>query len=317
MTAMVEPRGLPLGNDNNNLDCQTHTTEATETQEGLWWLANPATPPPPPDELIQTARNWARNTNLPVFPCKADKKPATPHGFKDASRDPATIARMFKIPGSELIGIPTGAVSGLSVLDIDVKHQAATAWLKAAEPRLPDTRTYATRSGGLHIWFTHADGIKNSESKIARGVDTRGDGGYVILWFAAGHECYDHSPPAPWPDWLRDALLRKPEPIPAPPMRQGYRPRYTGKGAPERMISRAVARVASASEGHRHPSLRAAACTIGGLLDRVDLSREEASRMLLDAARDAGAVDMENAARTIAWGLTRGAQSPLPVGGAR
>ena len=30
-------------------------------------------------DLIQTARNIARNCNLPVFAVKADKKPATPH----------------------------------------------------------------------------------------------------------------------------------------------------------------------------------------------------------------------------------------------
>jgi hypothetical protein len=285
------------------------------------WLTLPPAEAPPPAigqvEMGRLARNWAKNTNLPVFACQSDKKPATPHGFKDASRDPGIIARMFTIRSAALIGIPTGAVSGLSVLDIDVKHQAAAAWLKAAEPRLPATLTYATRSGGVHIWFHHADGIKNTESKLARGVDTRGDGGYILLWFAAGYECYDPSLPAPWPDWLRDALLRKPEPVRVLPARQGYRPRYASTGAPERMISRAVARVASAADGHRHPTLRAAACTIGGLLDRVDLSRGEAARMLLDAARDGGAVDLGNASRTIEWGLTRGAQSPLTVGGAR
>lgn len=275
-------------------------------------------PPAPPDELVQIARNLARNCNLPVFPCKAEnKRPTTPHGFKDASRDPAIITRLFRHPDAALIGIPTGAVSGVSVLDIDVKHEAATAWLKAAEPRLPPTRTYGTRSGGAHLWYRHADGVRNSESQIARGVDTRGDGGYIIFWFAAGFECFDHSLPAPWPEWLRELLLRKPEPIPPPPARQGYRPRYTGTGAPERMISCAVARVASAAQGHLHNTLRAAACTIGGVLDQANLSRGEAARMLLDAARDAGAADLGNASRTIDWGLDRGAASPLKLEGAR
>lgn len=283
------------------------------------------TPPAPPDELIQTARNLARNCNLPVFPCKAEnKRPATPHGFKDASRDPAIITRLFRHPEAALIGIPTGAVSGVSVLDIDVKHPAATAWLKAAEPRLPATRTYGTRSAGLHLWFQHADGVKNSESKIARGVDTRGDGGYVVFWFAAGFECFDPSLPAPWPTWLLELLLRKPEPAPAPAPapRVAYKPRKQGEqitpGQIARdMVSRAVWRVSTATQGHRHPTLRAASCTVGGLLVTAGLSQSEAERMLFDAVRDAGAEDHDIAKDTIAWGLKRGAASPLTVGGAR
>lgn len=30
-----------------------------------------------------------------VFPCRQDKSPATKHGFKDASSDPAVIRKMF------------------------------------------------------------------------------------------------------------------------------------------------------------------------------------------------------------------------------
>lgn len=268
-------------------------------------------------EIVTLSQNLARNCNLPVFPCRADKRPATPHGFKDATRDPAIIARLFRTSEAAVIGIPTGAVSGLSVLDVDVKHPSATAWLRAAEPRLPRTRTYATRSGGVHIWFHHADGVKNTESAIARGIDTRGDGGYIIFWFGAGCECFDPSLPAPWPKWLLELLLRKREPVRASTMRQGDRARYIGTGAPERMVSRALARVAGAAEGHRHATLRAAACTIGGLLDQAHLSPNEAGRMLLTAARDAGAVDLGNASRTIDWGLRRGATSPLTEGRAR
>ncbi len=77
----------------------------------------PELPTIPHDELIQTAQNLARNCGLPVFPCRAEnKRPATPHGFKDASRDPTIIARLFRHPDAALIGIPTGEASGLSVL---------------------------------------------------------------------------------------------------------------------------------------------------------------------------------------------------------
>lgn len=273
------------------------------------------TPEIPHDDLIQTARNLARNKGWPVFPCRPDKRPACPHGFKDATRDPAEISRLFRVDGAALIGIPTGAASGLDVLDIDIKHDAARAWLAMAEVMLPPTRTYRTMSGGAHLYFRHADGVANTQSKLARGIDSRGTGGYIIYWFAAGFECLDHTPPAPWPAWLLGALLRPPEPAPLPAPGR----RYTGKGArPQAMVSRALDRVAGAAEGHRHDALRAAARTIGGLLDAVDLSRDHAAGLLLDAVIRAGgrAVDQRNAAATIRYGLDQGARAPLAVGGA-
>ena len=265
------------------------------------------------NELGQIAQNIARNTGWAVFPCNEEKNPATPHGFLDASTDPIAIARMFKNRNAALIAIATGAASGVGGLDIDAKHDAALAWLAAAEPKLPPTRTYRTRSGGVHLLFRHKHGVNSTQSKLARGVDTRGDGGYLILWFAAGFECLDQTPPAPWPEWLLAALFRPADPLPVPTLGR----RYKGKGArPEAMVSRALARVEAAAEGHRHETLRSAALTIGGLLAVVDLSRDAAAGFLLEAVLRAGGerIDQRNAISTIRWGLERGAASPLTQG---
>jgi hypothetical protein len=103
------------------------------------------------NELAQIASNLARNAGWPVFPVRNDKRPATRHGFKDATTDPAEIARLFALPGAALIGVPTGKMSGADVLDVDVKHDAARAWLLAVETSIPSTRSYRTRSGGVHL----------------------------------------------------------------------------------------------------------------------------------------------------------------------
>ncbi|WP_371877380.1 bifunctional DNA primase/polymerase [Desulfomicrobium sp. ZS1] len=53
----------------------------------------------------------------PVFPVNIKKAPLTPNGFKDATTDPDTIKEMFSRPGVAGIGLPTGPVSGLLVVD--------------------------------------------------------------------------------------------------------------------------------------------------------------------------------------------------------
>lgn len=134
----------------------------------------------------------------PVFPCSGTTKcPACPHGFKDASTDLETIERLWRDHPGNLIGVPTGSVTGIDALDIDSKHQAARDWWRNNRHRVPSTRVYRTRSGGFHLLFEHHDLVRCSASKIARGVDTRAAGGYVIWWPAAGLRVVSDAPPAP------------------------------------------------------------------------------------------------------------------------
>jgi hypothetical protein len=147
-------------------------------------------------DVAHVAMNLARTCGYHVFPILENKAPATPNGFKNASRDPAEIAEMWRRWPGGLVGLATGGISGIDVLDVDSKHPIALKWWEAASKRIPPTRTYRTRSGGHHCYFQHAAGIGNTQGKLARGVDSRGDGGYAICWFAAGYECLDHTAPA-------------------------------------------------------------------------------------------------------------------------
>ncbi len=251
-----------------------------------------------------------------VFACRSDKKPATPHGFKDATRDPAAISLMWHRSGGPLVGIPTGMVNDVDILDVDPRHGGDT-WFKANAARLPETRQHSTRSGGRHVLFRHLDGIRNSESKIAPGIDVRGEGGYIIWWPGFGGDVIDPAAAAEWPTWLAEMLLPKPSlprsaPLPAPLPAAGA----TGAA---RMLARIFYRLETASEGARHRQLRAASCTLGGLLDQLQISEDAAARSLLESVQRAGgnAVDLKNASATIAWGLARGRLSPLQIGGAR
>ena len=61
------------------------------------------------DEYVHLAQNLARNCGYPVFPCREeDKRPACPHGFKDATKVSGAIAELWRQWPGELIGIATG-----------------------------------------------------------------------------------------------------------------------------------------------------------------------------------------------------------------
>lgn len=250
---------------------------------------------------------------LPVFACAADKKPAWSkaeggNGFHDASTDADDVHRLFSHRRAALIGVPTGEASGIDVLDIDPRHGGERWWL-ANRHRVPQTRMHRTRSRGLHVLFHSAAPVRNTESKVAPGVDTRGQGGYMIWWPA--HDCgVADAPLATWPDWLLHKLASKPKPPPATPYAG---PSLNPNEAAQRLAARVLDRLAAASEGQRHITLRKAAYTIGGMLDRLPFSVTEAQDRLLHAVERAGAEDMANAARTVAWGLECGRAAPLSM----
>lgn len=54
----------------------------------------------------------ALTLRLPVFPCRASKKPACPHGFRDAVIDAGEIEQLWDRHPGPLIGVPTGAATG-------------------------------------------------------------------------------------------------------------------------------------------------------------------------------------------------------------
>lgn len=119
----------------------------------------------------------------PVFAVRADKSPATQNGFKAASRDPEEIKRQFSLPGAALVGVPTGSVSGLFVIDCD---PAGADWLDCERLVLPKTREHTTRRG-VHLLFKMpTEPFGCSTSKLAPGVDVRADGGFIVWWPAAG-----------------------------------------------------------------------------------------------------------------------------------
>jgi hypothetical protein len=249
---------------------------------------------------------------FPVFPCGPDKKPWCKNGFYAASTDPEYLEELWRGKHSAYVGVPCGAASGIDILDIDPKH-GGMAWWEKYRASIPETRIHRTRSGGLHVLFQAYPMMRNSQSIIAPGVDTRGTGGYVIWWPPHGCEVLSSAPIVPWPAWLLQAYLKATKPVLM--AKRTIRPRSASSSVSAEtartMVDRVIARVKHASPGQRHYRLRAAACTVGGLIDLAQISEHDALAQLVNAAIDAGAEDHKNAEKTALWGLKRGAASPI------
>jgi len=224
---------------------------------------------------------------VPVFPCDAHKRPLTAHGFKDATADPAVIRRMFQNPAAVMIGMPTGAIVGWIVVDVDVKNGAqGAAWLDANSHRMVQTRTIRTGSGGLHLYFRcPAQPTKNSASKIAPGIDVRSSGGYVIVPPSPGYAVADDAPVADVPEWLLPALIISPaSPGPAPAPFPTSRHHAEGLSVLGReALAQRCDEIRFAADGAKHRAINEAAFAVGGLVYTGHVTEIEAIAALRDA----------------------------------
>jgi hypothetical protein len=240
--------------------------------------------------------------SISSFPCGEDKKPRCPHGFKDATTNFNALKKLWQCYSGELVGVPTGAVSGLAVLDIDPRH-GGNDWLDANFPRLPATRIHQTRSGGVHILFKHKEGLRNSAGKIAAGVDVRANGGYIIWWPAAGLPVACDAPFADWPEWL----------LPIPTLsvpRTPFMPDASMKGGStyaRAALLHAAKRVATAPDGCRNDTLNREAWSLLRFAKSGELCIQTIFTTLAAAGISAGLREREIIATLTstlrAWGI--------------
>jgi len=162
---------------------------------------------------IIVARTLARE-GFAVFPVRG-KQPLTPRGVYSASRD---ISR-FAWQNADGVGMATGEVSGVDVLDVDIRQSQegqgnlssgvgdrdGVATL-ASLPALRETRTATTPHGGRHYWFRHFVGSRN-RAQLAPGLEWFSNGKLVVVPPAPGRAWICETEIAEAPDWLRTLVL--------------------------------------------------------------------------------------------------------------
>ncbi len=118
-----------------------------------------------------------------VFPCAPrEKRPASKHGVKDASNDPAQVERWWTENPTYNIGLACGKASGVYAIDVDVDPAKGVDGLASLSylPALPRTVMADTPRGGIH-WLYRTDDPPANKNSFKKGVDIRGDGYYVLL----------------------------------------------------------------------------------------------------------------------------------------
>jgi len=238
--------------------------------------------------LKLAARGWK------VFPCRSNKAPYTPHGFYDATADESTLRQWWRKWPEALIGVPTGAENGFIVVDIDVDRSQGkdgeAVWSCILEGLdLPVTPMARTPRGGRHLYFKHPGyKVLSTSNQIGPGIDTRADGGYVIVppsfgygWFTDPSKC----PLADAPAWLQAILPREAAslapidgPSPAPSFNAA--PAITSDA-----LSDACTKIQAAPNGAQEQTLNAESFRIGWWVAKGHYTRDEALDRLLAAAR--------------------------------
>src|SRR5918994_7868735 len=120
------------------------------------------------------------------------------------------------------VGIVTGGVSGVLVLDVD-GPEGEEELQKYGHPVTPMVRT---ANGGLHLYFKHPEQHVRTGIRVAPGLDVKASGGYVVApptlgpngkryeWIVPREEAELADPP----EWLMRLLERQRSKAPAGPV---------------------------------------------------------------------------------------------------
>lgn len=171
-------------------------------------------------QLLEIAMNYAKR-GWPVLPlhtpnmglcscglqCPSPgKHPRIKGGINAASTDPSVINSWWKNWPKANIGIATGGVSKLIVIDLDERHGGVESFRNWEKKYPASTSLIAKTGGGFHLFFAADGHCLKSRAGILPGVDIRANGGYVVAPGSLHHSgqayswiCQENNDPSPVP----------------------------------------------------------------------------------------------------------------------
>jgi len=227
---------------------------------------------------------------LAVFPMKADRTPLTEHGYQDASTDPGVIAAWWRrYPFADPAwALPEHVVT----VDLDRKSDKDGfrdfVHLDGHDPRDIETPSASTPSGGMHLFYAAARPYQNAVRIRGCGIDTRSQGGCVILPARGNGRQWlrrlSKTPMAGAPAWLDCALkgVSTPDQF-----------RHTARSSPEPLerkqalaeLERSCAKIIAAPDGTQDDTRHRQCFLIGALIACGELDYGTAYSALVAAAR--------------------------------
>lgn len=257
-----------------------------------------------------------------VLPChpggKAPLGRLVHNGVKDSTSDVSTVARWWSDEPRANIGMATGVVNGVAVVDVDFDAGAdegdfPPSWNKTRVVRTPH---------GVHLYYA-VDAPQRCYREVA-GIGLKADGGYVIVPPSVTdhvYELYKGCPPISLPtEWMArfsppKVLETLPHPVRERVERRGLvggkvvHIRSSVLGYVHAALRNECGYVLAAPVGERNNELNVAAFALGQLVDTGWLPEGLVYVRLSDAARRVG-LDEREARATIRSGINAGSCVP-------
>jgi hypothetical protein len=283
--------------------------------------------------ILAAALRYAGRHGLAVFPARPDQKSSYKSAeYSDGrkwgmTRDPAEIRADFARWPKARIGIVTGAVNRIVVVDVDtieghgIDGSIALRELEAKHGPLPDTLKAISPSGSLHRYFRHPGAgikIRNSASELGAGVDVKGDGGMVIAPPSTNpdgrrYRWINKLPIAAMPAWLVELTRDKPPTISQRAVAAIRRPVNGPNRYGMAALESEIAALASTAPGSRNAALNRASFCLHQLVAGAELDGGVVRHRLIDASTANGLVaddGLPSVLATIKSGRRAGLQYP-------
>ena len=189
------------------------------------------------DVVLEAALAYAE-AGLRVFPLRPlTKEPAIQAWQHKATNDVGQVTKWFEGRRGFNVALACGPQpNGMNIVavDIDAHKSGWDSWAALVAEHSPDfggAVIHRTTNTGAHVFFDAPPDLRNSRSKLGEGIDSRGDGGYVVLppsrvpdingeigtYSVLSARSFMHGPVMAMPGWVYEGLTAQPSAAPPRP----------------------------------------------------------------------------------------------------